>query len=654
MDDDRITIAEQDSTAEQPASQNDASGDVSASPASSVASTNGHMAADELPSAPSQPAPAEDEPLDELDQQPAPAEDEPLDEPDQLAAAVAPQESAAAASSFASGGGTAPLNARRPEPVPEGIEWYEAPTVVIAPTEPTAMQPLPLGAVLADKYVLRGTLSHDEEQNVYRAASIAGDELYTIVESAQQYARGNQQVISQGLSHPHLLPVIDLFSYQPYGDSPRYYAVSPAAETSLLLSDLDVPLSIEQTFGWAKELAEVLDYLHEQGVYSPLLTPDNVMIENNHALIGDLSAVQVVADADGEQETLRRHDVAQLAQTIAYAISGSRNATPATLPLLRGADDQSLPDPIQLALGTALSGEQGSARAFYADLFAAWRTLTAAPTDLLLHSGKLSHIGMLRRNNQDSLAAMECVMMVQSLSGACGVYVVADGMGGHKAGEVASAIAVNVVIANLLGSTIAPLYSDESADEIIAEQTVRSRIVAAIQEANQRVNGMRMREGNDMGTTIVAALVMDGRLYVGNVGDSRAYLYRPATNLRQLTADHSLVARLIELGQINELEAAVHPHRHVIFRSLGEKQEVEVDTFVEPLQAGDRVLLCSDGLSGMVSDSDMAAVLASEPDPQAAAQRLVELANAHGGVDNISVIVVNVEQAVMGGLSAVV
>ncbi|PZR94477.1 MAG: Stp1/IreP family PP2C-type Ser/Thr phosphatase [Candidatus Chloroheliales bacterium] len=631
-DDERVAIAEQDSAAEQPALQNDASEEASASAAPSVASANGHQA-DELPPTSDRPTPAADQAFAALDQ-PAPAED-------------MTWEAAADAISIANTDGTAPLDVRGPEPVPEGMEWDEAPTVVIAPSEPTPMQPLPLGAVLADKYVLRGTLSHDQEQNIYRAASIADDELYTIVESTQQDARGNQQVTGEGLSHPHLMPVIDLFTYQPYGDTPRYYAVSIAAEVSLLLSDLDVALPIEQALAWANELAEALNYLHEQGVYSPRLTPDNILVENGHALIGGLSAVQMAADGEGEQETLRRHDVAQLAQIIAYAMSGSRNVDPATLPLLRGADDQPLPDPIQLALGTALAGEQGSARAFYADLFAAWRAAVAAPTDQLLHSGKLSHIGMLRRNNQDSLAAMECVMMVQSLSGACGVYVVADGMGGHKAGEVASAIAVNAVIASLLGSTIAPLYSEESANQVIVEQTMRERIIAAIQEANQQVNAMRLREGNDMGTTVVAALVIDGRLYIGNVGDSRAYHYRPAVDLRQLTADHSLVARLVELGELNDAEAAAHPHRHVIFRSLGEKPRVEVDTFIEPLQAGDRVLLCSDGLSGMVSNADMATVLASEPDPQAAAQRLVELANAHGGVDNISVIVVNVEQAVM-------
>ncbi len=674
MDDDRVTIAELPSNAEEPASPLPA------------ASASGHLAdvepvtTTELPPAEAEPTMLEqpttaaaESPLAEqptataatplvestpILPEPAASEaaatlDPPLAATAQFATAAslptvdAPPVAAAEAAYLANGGGTAPLNARRPEPVPAGMEWDEAPTVIIGPTSTIGMQPLPLGALLADRYVLRGTLSYDEEQNVYRAENITGEELYTIVESNQQYARGSQQVVSQGLSHPHLLPVIDLFAYRPYGVMPRYYAVSPAAEESLLLSDLEEPLPVEQTLDWANELAEALNYLHEQGVYSAVLTPDNILIENSHALIGDLSAAQVTAAADGEQENLRRHDIAALAATIAYAMTGSRSVNIANLPLLRGADGAPLPPPIQQALSAALSGEQGSARAFYAQLLDAWRTVAAAPNDLLLHSGKLSHIGMLRRNNQDSLAAIECVMMVQSLSGTCGVYVVADGMGGHKGGEVASAITVNAVVANLLGSTITPLYSDDASDDIIAEQTVRGRITAAIQEANQQVNGMRVREGSDMGTTVVTALVMDGRLYIGNVGDSRAYFYRPGAPIRQITADHSLVARLVQLGQISEAEAAVHPHRHVIFRSLGEKGRVEVDTFVETLKPGDRVLLCSDGLSGMVSDSDMTAVLASEPDPQVASQRFVELANAHGGVDNISVIIVNIEQAVM-------
>lgn len=554
-------------------------------------------------------------------------------------------EAAPAAAASLMVGGTAPLSSRRPEPVPDGMEWDDVPTLVLASSGVVALPPLPPGALIGDHYVLRGILSSEDDQNVYRAENIGGDELYTIVESAQQ-VRGKQQVISQGLSHPHLLPVIDLFSHQPYDDLVRYYAVSPAAEESVLLSDLNPPLPTEQALVWAGELAEVLNYLHEQGVYSPILTPDNVLIENGHALIGDLSASQVATDAGEEQETLRRHDIAQLAEIVTFALSGRRNASAADLPALRGSDGQPLPIPLQAPIVAALLGEQGSARAFYADLYAAWRSVAAPPADLMLHSGKLTHVGMLRRNNQDSLAVIECAMMVQSLSGTCGVYVVADGMGGHKSGEVASAITVNAVVANLLTSTITPLYNDESAD-IIAEDTVRSRLAEAVQAANQQVNGMRQREGSDMGTTVVAALVLDGRIYIGNVGDSRAYFYRPDVGIHQITTDHSLVARLVALGQISEAEAAVHPHRHVIFRSLGEKARVDVDTFVEPVQAGDRILLCSDGLSGMVSDAEMQTILASEPDPQVVAQRFIDLANAHGGVDNISVIIVNVERAIM-------
>jgi serine/threonine protein phosphatase PrpC len=203
------------------------------------------------------------------------------------------------------------------------------------------------------------------------------------------------------------------------------------------------------------------------------------------------------------------------------------------------------------------------------------------------------------------------------------LFAIADGMGGHRAGEVASATALEALRASVasgtgLGDAItsanAAVFSKATDDESLA----------------------------GMGTTLTA-LVPDGdRVLVGHVGDSRAYLLRDG-ELRQLTTDHSLVQEFIREGRLTEEQAAVHPQRSIITRALGVEPDVEVDVYPVPLRAGDRILLCSDGLSTMLRSDDIAGLLRRESDPTRAANLLVDAANAAGGEDNITTIVVDVE-----------
>jgi len=141
-----------------------------------------------------------------------------------------------------------------------------------------------------------------------------------------------------------------------------------------------------------------------------------------------------------------------------------------------------------------------------------------------------------------------------------------------------------------------------------------------------------------MGTTLTVALLRPGRVHVGHVGDSRLYLWRRG-ELRQMTADHSVAAELLRAGQIDEAAARVHPHRHVLTRAIGALPELEVDLIEFPLEPGDGLLLCTDGLSCLVDEEDMLRVLAEHPTAQAAADALVQLALARGGIDNVTVVV---------------
>ena len=227
--------------------------------------------------------------------------------------------------------------------------------------------------------------------------------------------------------------------------------------------------------------------------------------------------------------------------------------------------------------------------------------------------GSRTDIGCLRDHNEDSLVVTPPL------------FAVADGMGGHAGGEVASEIAVNVLAER------APAHPDPAALGRAVEEANRAIIVAAHEG--------RGREG--MGTTMTAAMLEGERLIIAQVGDSRAYLLHQG-KLQQLTRDHSLMADMIEAGQLTPEEARSHPNRSVITRALGSDPHTQPDLYEINVETGDRLLICSDGLSGMVCDNDIESTLARVRDPQRCASQLVNEAIANGGHDNVTVIVADV------------
>ena len=237
---------------------------------------------------------------------------------------------------------------------------------------------------------------------------------------------------------------------------------------------------------------------------------------------------------------------------------------------------------------------------------------------MTLRTAYLTHPGRKRRHNEDSYVHKPPL------------FAIADGMGGAKAGEVASGLAVEAL----------QLRPDLSGDD-------EAYVVDLIQEANRRVYERATEDAaaSGMGTTMTVALVDDagGHVTFGHVGDSRAYRVRD-DRLEQLTDDHSLVGELIRSGKLTREEAEVHPQRSVITRALGTDPDVDVDTFVVETQAGDIFLLCSDGLSGMVSDQTILSIVRdNRRDLPAAAKALVAAANRGGGDDNITVVVFAVD-----------
>lgn len=246
--------------------------------------------------------------------------------------------------------------------------------------------------------------------------------------------------------------------------------------------------------------------------------------------------------------------------------------------------------------------------------------------------------GQVRSINEDD--TLMAPMVDENGQVRMGVYAVADGMGGHEQGEVASQMAIEATN-DTLGSH--PFFQegmylrDDTNDESVLD-VLREAVTAA----NRAVYGLKVERNTDMGTTLVLSLVMRSKAYVANVGDSRAYLIREGS-IRQLTEDHSLVERMVASGQITEAEARLHPQRNLIFRALGTDPQVEVDLFVEQLQVGDRILLCSDGLTGMVPDEALAHIASTERDIDMACRQMIRKANDAGGKDNISVVLVEIQ-----------
>jgi protein phosphatase len=239
-----------------------------------------------------------------------------------------------------------------------------------------------------------------------------------------------------------------------------------------------------------------------------------------------------------------------------------------------------------------------------------------------LRGAARTDVGLRRRANEDTYA----------LAADLGLYLVADGMGGHTAGQVASELAAEAAVKAVRTLEAA---SASLTDKLRFALAAANREILATAKARPELSGM--------GTTMVALLAGEQRIALAHVGDSRAYLIRGG-KIRQLTDDHSLVAELVRRREITEHAARGHPHRHVLTRALGVRRSVEPDLAELTPAAGDSFVLCSDGLTGHVRDEEIADVVSHESDVEAICDQLVNLANSRGGEDNVTVIVARVEK----------
>jgi serine/threonine protein phosphatase PrpC len=288
---------------------------------------------------------------------------------------------------------------------------------------------------------------------------------------------------------------------------------------------------------------------------------------------------------------------------------------------LRGKKTKPLTSPANVNT-VPLSGEK-----FAADFASSTRI---EPQQLV--SGCGQSIGKQRDHNEDCLYAFSATMGGETNSAPLGLFIVADGMGGHQYGEVASATAVRTMANYLLKRFHAYLVNPSEGMEEPLQEMMRAAITEAQRAVTQAAPGS--------GTTLTAALVLGRQMTIGHVGDSRAYAFHTGGRVEVLTRDHSLVKRLEELGQISSEELAAHPQRNVLYRALGQGEVLEPDIFTTPFPQPGVLLLCSDGLWSVLPDNNLSDLVTAAPDLHSACQSLIAAANDAGGPDNISAVLV--------------
>jgi serine/threonine protein phosphatase PrpC len=541
-------------------------------------------------------------------------------------------------------------------PPPEGLESDTRPLAEAG----VAFAPLPEGALLRDgRYVVLEVRTADEQSNLYlvedivpvnlcpncqeasdpqeRFCAFCGADVsgldplymhYLALERADEQAfAAEAQLLAMRLTHPALLLPRDVFVEAPYG-APRHYLVGPEFPPQPAAS-LSVTQKLNQVLDWGVSLSQALGYLHRHQVTLGGGGLDYVAVDGGQAYWAQLGMAYVVPPEARAQSTgYFSQDVRGLARALFCLATGQSDYVPET----------DLPEPVATVFGQALGSPEGfaDAAAFGAALEEALQDLRR-PASVTLVVGYCTDVGQERSLNEDSLLTLDLTPVFRSKSATVGLYAVADGMGGHEAGDVASQAAITAVAQMAIRDVLRPAAAGEPLPDL------GEWLTKASQAATKVVYDRRLEVGSDMGTTLVMALFVGDTATVSNVGDSRAYHLKP-DGIVQVSVDHSLVERLVATGQITPEEAADHPQKNVIYRVIGDKASVENDIYEQRLAPGEALLLCSDGLDGMVDDDQIWHIWRTSTSPQEASRRLVEAANEAGGVDNITVVIVQVAQ----------
>ena len=517
---------------------------------------------------------------------------------------------------------------------------------------PAALEPLPIGTLLADTYRLTSLLSTGQE-NRYRAVRQTDDgQTCLIAERSSDQADAHSDGafrLSEQLAEIHH-PALILPQERCERDG-RVYLVTPS-QSGLPLSQRIGRTSEREAAGWGVQLCQAVEVLHRHGLLCVELPPENILFDKTGRLhLTQFDAIRlrdaveespVLTDGYAAPEAYKTQVLNEAADVFAlgaclYAVLVGRRlpvegwAVQPEPPVFY--PEKVLTPEFERVLSRALDLEPAGR---YADVHALKRDLLALGQSGHIRSAWRTDVGQVRDHNEDAVLVKEVGQDSIAGNDFRGLYIVSDGMGGAEAGEVASQIAIQTV-ARHVEAAWADAEAEEEVDAAAWERCLRE----AVETANARIvqYGKDHPESAGLGATIVAVLIQAGQLALAWIGDSRVYLLENGV-LHQLSHDHSLVARLVEIGQLTEEEALTHEHRNVLIRSLGSKENVKVDTLSRPLKRGIRLLLCSDGLTSHVLDPAIADIVSRHRTPHEAALELTVAANTAGGSDNTSVVVV--------------
>ena len=407
---------------------------------------------------------------------------------------------------------------------------------------------------------------------------------------------------NKGLHHKAIASPIASFTDEPYDE--RVYVALPKLEGATL-AEVE-PEDIATAFAWAHLLADAFAQIAENGLglKEPLASA---------VIFTDKGEPFVKPEAISLEPTDWQTVRSELMETIER--------------WLKSVQGEDWLDKVKTSL------EQSSDWNEMAIAFQRLLELAQAPPIMKVEFAAATDVGQRREHNEDSYLTMYFERCHLDKTESLLVLAVADGMGGHAAGEVASKLCLQVFSSHLLNAIQDWLnFGEPDWDEALKSATV---------EANRQVFAEAQAMRNNMGTTLTVAVVCGNKAFFANVGDSRGYLLQGG-KLRQITKDHSLVQQYVDAGLLTPEQARWHPQRNIITQAIGIEPTVQVDTFEVNLQRGDLVLVCSDGLVDMIDDSEIERVLLSEPNLKSAAQTLIKLANEAGGDDNITVAIAKI------------
>ncbi len=507
------------------------------------------------------------------------------------------------------------------------------------------LAPLTSGTVVADLYRIESVEPYAGENRYHAVRQDEGGGHVLLRERPSAEAELLRALAARtaGLSHPALLVPERLVE-----QDGRIYLVCPEI-AGIKLSDRIGLTAEREAVAWGVQLCQIVGFLHRRDLLCLELPPEAALLDKEGRIrltqFKTLTAKGVVHEdgvlTDGYSapeaykpgELGEQADVFALGAFLYTLVVGKR--LPVEGWVVHPEPPTFYPEKVvspgfERVLCRALAFEPQDR---YENVEVLKAALLALSQSSRVRAAWVTDVGQVRGHNEDAVLVKEWGQGTVSGNEFLGLYIVSDGMGGAAAGEVASAITIQTVARHVEQAWAAEGKRDTAAWEGCLREAIAAANSAILAYAKEHP------EATGLGATIVAALVQAQQLTLAWVGDSRVYLWERG-ELQQLSRDHSLVARLVEIGQLTAEEARKHEHRNVLIRSLGSKEQVVADTLSRPLRRGARLVLCSDGLTSHVEDSALADIVSRHREPGDAALELVVAANAGGGSDNISVVVV--------------